>query len=131
VRDREPIRTWGRRFRIWRNSLRGAGFFNTDLALTKNFKIGERLGLTVGATAFNILNHQNFEIPVNSVTNPSFGEVKATVGSNTSPTGLLRCSPKWAHFAGDGEGYVLAGQRASFKGAGNSRLPFSFAGRSD
>jgi Carboxypeptidase regulatory-like domain/TonB dependent receptor len=72
-----------------RNQLRGAGFFNTDLSLTKNFKIGERLGFAVGATAFNILNHQNFEIPINSIRSGAFGQVKATVGSNTSPYGAF------------------------------------------
>ena len=50
-----------------RNAMRGPGFFNTDLSLTKAFKIGERLSFEVGATAFDILNHQNFDLPINSV----------------------------------------------------------------
>jgi hypothetical protein len=72
-----------------RNALRGPGFFNTDLSVLKNFKIGERFGFAVGATAFDILNHQNFDLPVNSVTSPIFGTILSTIGSNTNPYGAF------------------------------------------
>ncbi|HEY6768394.1 MAG TPA: TonB-dependent receptor [Candidatus Sulfotelmatobacter sp.] len=72
-----------------RNSMRGPGFFNTDLSVSKNFKVGERLGFAIGATAFNVLNHQNFDVPINSVTSGAFGEITDTVGSNTSPYGAF------------------------------------------
>jgi hypothetical protein len=72
-----------------RNSPRGLGIFDTDMSLTKNFKFGERIGFAVGATAFNVLNHQNFDLPENSVTNGLLGSIIATAGSNTSPYGAL------------------------------------------
>jgi hypothetical protein len=72
-----------------RNSLRGSGFFNTDMSLTKNFKYKERVGFAIGATAFNLFNHQNFDLPVNSVTSGLFGNVVSTIGTNTSPYGAF------------------------------------------
>ena len=78
-----------RSFGFSRNSLRGPGFFNTDLSVLKTFKIGERMGFGVGATAFNILNHQNFDVPVNSVTSGLFGDIISTIGSNTNPYGAF------------------------------------------
>jgi Carboxypeptidase regulatory-like domain/TonB dependent receptor len=72
-----------------RNALRGPGFFNTDLSLLKNFKIGERLGFAVGATAFDILNHQNFDLPINSIRSPAYGQIFSTIGTNTNPYGAF------------------------------------------
>ncbi|HLV88784.1 MAG TPA: carboxypeptidase regulatory-like domain-containing protein [Candidatus Sulfotelmatobacter sp.] len=72
-----------------RNALRGPGFFNTDLSLLKNFKIAERFNFAIGATAFDILNHQNFDLPVNSVTSGLFGDILSTIGSNTNPYGAF------------------------------------------
>ena len=34
-----------------------------DLNLFKNFKIGERFNLAIGAQAFNAFNHPNFGLP--------------------------------------------------------------------
>jgi hypothetical protein len=72
-----------------RNSMRGPGFFNTDLSVLKTFKVGERVGFGIGANAFNVLNHPNFDLPQNSVSSGAFGTIGATVGSNTSPYGAF------------------------------------------
>jgi hypothetical protein len=72
-----------------RNSMRGPGFFNTDMSLSKNFNVTERFHLAVGATAFNLLNHQNFDLPVNSVTSSAYGAIVSTIGSNTNPYGAF------------------------------------------
>jgi hypothetical protein len=72
-----------------RNSLRGPGFFNTDLSLSKGFKIGERVNFAIGATAFNLLNHQNFDLPNNRVDRGNFGQITSTIGTNTSPYGAF------------------------------------------
>jgi hypothetical protein len=72
-----------------RNALRGPGFFNTDLSVLKNFKFGERFGFAVGATAFDILNHQNFDLPINSIRSPAFGQIQSTIGTNTNPYGAF------------------------------------------
>jgi hypothetical protein len=72
-----------------RNALRGPGFFDTDLSILKNFKVGERLGFAIGATAFDVLNHQNFDLPQNSIRSSVFGEIQSTIGTNTNPYGAF------------------------------------------
>jgi hypothetical protein len=57
---------------IGRNTFRGPGFWNTDMALYKNFKVTERVNTQFRVEFFNIFNHPNFENPRN-----------ATVGSPT------------------------------------------------
>jgi outer membrane receptor protein involved in Fe transport len=42
-----------------RNSLRGPGAWNTDMAVSKRFKIDERVGMTFRAEGFDAFNHHN------------------------------------------------------------------------
>jgi hypothetical protein len=42
-----------------RNAFRGPGAWNFDAAVNKEFKLGERFGLTFRAEGFNIFNHHN------------------------------------------------------------------------
>jgi len=42
-----------------RNAFRGPGAWNLDMAVNKNFKLTERIGLTFRAEGFNIFNHHN------------------------------------------------------------------------
>lgn len=72
-----------------RNTLRGAGFFDSDLNVTKNFKLGERVKLGIGANFFNVFNHPNFDLPVNSYTAGNFGSIIATVTPATTPYGAF------------------------------------------
>jgi hypothetical protein len=69
--------------------LRGAGFFDSDLNVTKNFKLGERVKLGIGANFFNVFNHPNFDLPVNSYTAGNFGSIIATVTPATTPYGAF------------------------------------------
>ncbi len=71
-----------------RNQYRGPGYFNTDMSITKNFKVphweGAKFG--VGFQFFNILNHPNFDKPVNDIAQGagSFGTITSLVSSPTS-----------------------------------------------
>jgi hypothetical protein len=69
-----------------RNQIYGPGFFDTDLTLMKNFRLPHWEGaeLQIGAQAFNILNHPNFDQPVGDVANPQFGYSIRTVATPTS-----------------------------------------------
>lgn len=72
-----------------RNTLRGANFFDTDLNVTKNFHLGERVKLGIGASFFNLFNHPNFDLPVNSYAAGNFGSIIATVTPATTPYGAF------------------------------------------
>lgn len=69
-----------------RNQIYGPVFFDTDLTLMKTFAIPHWEGaqFQIGAQAFNLFNHPNFDQPVDDVSNPSFGSIIRTVGSPTS-----------------------------------------------
>jgi hypothetical protein len=78
---------------LGRNSLRGPGFFWTDLYVTKQFRLSERLSLRVDGQFFNVLNHPNFGLPTaiagipgKPATQVGFGALTYTT---SPPTGLL------------------------------------------
>lgn len=55
-----------------RNTLTGPGLVTFDLSLAKTFKIVEKLNAQFRAEAFNLANHPNFGLPVNTLfTGPS------------------------------------------------------------
>jgi hypothetical protein len=70
-----------------RNSFRGPGYFDTDFSLLKNFSVTERVKFQMGANFFNILNHPNFNAPVNNVTAGNFGQITSTTVQPTTPYG--------------------------------------------
>ena len=70
-----------------RNAFRGPGFFDMDFLLFKQFHVTERAAFTIGATAFNVLNHPNFANPINSATSSLFGQIQNTVSQPNSPYG--------------------------------------------
>lgn len=73
---------------IARNSFRGPGYFDTDFSIRKTFLVTEKgLAFTLGANAYNILNHPNFGNPDSSVTSGTFGTVQNTVTPASSPYG--------------------------------------------
>jgi hypothetical protein len=69
-----------------RNQFRGVGYFNTDMSLRKAFKLSERFRLSVGANAYNVLNHPNFGAPTYSLSG-SLGSFYTTVNPPTSALG--------------------------------------------
>ena len=76
-----------------RNSLRGPRFFDTDLSITKNFRVTEDLKFAVGANLFNLFNHPNFDLPNNNITVGNFGNITATVSPATNPYGAFLSVP--------------------------------------
>ena len=61
--------------------------------MTKNFKVGERLGFAIGASFFNLLNHPNFDLPNNNYSAGNFGTISATVSPATTPYGAFLSVP--------------------------------------
>jgi hypothetical protein len=72
--------TYGTVGNLGRNVLVGPGYAETDISLTKNTRINERLSLQFRAELFNIFNHPNFSVPDGTIINPGV----SNVGSNTS-----------------------------------------------
>ncbi len=70
-----------------RNQFYGPGYFNTDMSLRKAFKLSERFNLSVGANAYNILNHPNFGNPSGALRGGTFASYFTTVNPPTSALG--------------------------------------------
>jgi hypothetical protein len=71
-----------------RNRFRGPGYLNTDFAITKNTNIPswEGASLGIGLQFFNLFNHPNFGLPINSSSDPLFGQIPYL---QQPPTGIL------------------------------------------
>jgi TonB dependent receptor len=77
----------GRFGTLGRNSFRGPGFRNVDVALVKDTPVGrasnaERVMLQFRAEFFNIFNLVNFGLPANTVLGPGFGMISRTAGTS-------------------------------------------------
>ena len=77
---------------LGRNSFRGPGYFDTDMNVNKTFPIRERFRLLIGAYFFNILNHPNFDLPVNNLALGNVGVINSTVSAPTSAYGSFQGS---------------------------------------
>lgn len=57
------------------NSLRGPGYVDVDLAVTREFRLYESFTLHVRAEAFNLFNHPNFGLPNGNISSSAFGRI--------------------------------------------------------
>jgi hypothetical protein len=64
------VRTYGS---LARNTLRGPGNYNIDMAFSKTTPIHENLRLEVRADFFNLVNHAQFANPDTNISSPTFG----------------------------------------------------------
>ena len=69
---------------VGRNTLRGPGFFETDLSLYRTFNFSESVKLQFRAEALNATNHANFANPQSDINNATFGFITSTYGPNQS-----------------------------------------------
>ena len=70
-----------------RNQYRGPHYVDFDMGLYKTFSVKERFNFGLGATAFNVFNHPNFNLPDQTLGSPTFGQVLDMQGVPTSPYG--------------------------------------------
>ncbi len=85
-----------------RNSLVGPSYTNVNFGAFKSFRIPhtETMKFKVGAQAFNLFNHPNFQNPTHSLTASNagtLGSIQSTVGAPTSilgSTGGSDASPR-------------------------------------
>ncbi len=76
---------------VLRNSFRGPGYFDTDFSLLKYINIPHWEGakLAVGAQAYNVFNHPNFDVPDANIDSSTFGTVLRAIGPPTSILGAF------------------------------------------
>ncbi len=72
-----------------RNQYVGPHFFDMDMGLFKTFKVTEGMQLGVGAQAYNVFNHPNFQNPDNVLGDSTFGQINAMQPMPTSPYGVF------------------------------------------
>jgi hypothetical protein len=75
--------TWGN---AGRNLVRGPDFWQSDIALSRDFRLDERFVLAFRGEGFNIFNRAQFGNPNGNFSSPSFGRITSTV-NGTSATG--------------------------------------------
>ena len=78
---------------VGRNSIRGFGTSNLDLAFGRTFRLTEKSSVELRAEAFNLFNHPAFADPVRFLSSPLFGQstsmLNLMLGSGTPGTGLV------------------------------------------
>ena len=65
--------------RVARNAFRAGNFVDLNLALIKNFKLGEERSVVLRVDAFNFINRANYGLPVRFLEAPAFGQSTGTV----------------------------------------------------
>lgn len=61
-----------------RNGMRGPGYTNLDLSVSKHFMFTEKTDLEIRGDAFNVLNHTNFQNPDTTISSSVFGQISTT-----------------------------------------------------
>jgi hypothetical protein len=64
---------------LGRNAMRGPGFWNFDVGVSRQLKITERLNAQFRGEFFNIFNHPNFFLPTTTVLSSAFGSITQAV----------------------------------------------------
>ncbi len=77
---------------VGRNTLRGDGFINLDMALAKNFRFSENQALQFRTEVFNVLNRSNFGLPIRTIGAPGFGSSIDTV----NPARIIQFALKYS-----------------------------------
>jgi hypothetical protein len=77
---------------LGRNAISGFGMSQLDLALRREFRLGERRALQLRVEAFNVMNQANFADPVPFLVNPLFGQsvsmLNMMLGTGSPASGL-------------------------------------------
>jgi hypothetical protein len=77
---------------LGRNAITGFGMYQVDLALHRQFRVSEHLGLDARLEGFNALNHSNFGDPMRYLASPLFGQsgsmLNLMMGNGSPNSGL-------------------------------------------
>ena len=83
--------TYGTVGNLGRNNLIGPGYAETDIGVTKNTRITERVSLQFRAEIFNIFNHPNFSVPGGSGSGPTIINAGVNCGPTSTPSNNPVC----------------------------------------
>ena len=72
------------------NSLLGPHYVDSDVTLTKLFKIREQQNLQLRFEFFNVFNHTNFQAPVNTLSSNTYGQIQAS-----NPARIIQLAAKY------------------------------------
>jgi Carboxypeptidase regulatory-like domain/TonB-dependent Receptor Plug Domain len=86
-----------------KNALRGPRYFNSDMAIIKNTKVGDRVTVAFRTEFFNAFNNVDFGLPGNNVAagvGGGFGQITGTAGSGSynGPTSYGTAQPRIIQF---------------------------------
>ena len=70
---------------LGRNALTGFGMSQLDLAVRREFAVGEKRSIQLRLEAFNALNHANFADPVRFLASPLFGQSSSMLNLMLAP----------------------------------------------
>lgn len=77
---------------LGRNAIQGFGMHQIDLALRREFRLGEQRAIQLRAEAFNVFNHPNFADPIRFLSSPLFGQsasmLNLMLGTGSPGSGL-------------------------------------------
>jgi hypothetical protein len=65
---------------LGRNAIRQPGLWDTDLSLSKNIAVTERVRFQIRGDLFNAFNHTNFNAVSSGITSANFGRLTSTTG---------------------------------------------------
>lgn len=80
----------GTRGNLGRYIANGPNAVEVDASLQKRFRVTEKLGLSLRASAFNVLNHPEFKNPSSNVSSASFGRITGVLNTGAVGTGAPR-----------------------------------------
>ncbi len=78
---------------IQRNSIRGIGTKNVDMALTRNFRFGNTKDIEIRGEAFNVFNWMNWSQPATGVNSATFGQSTTAVPNSAR---IIQLAVKYA-----------------------------------
>jgi hypothetical protein len=67
---------------VGRNSVRGPGYFNLDVGLTRNIPIYREIALVFKAESFDVTNTPQWGQPVADVNNSGFGQIQSVLSTS-------------------------------------------------
>jgi hypothetical protein len=72
------------------NSLVGPHYFDSDVTLSKYFKVYEQQTFQLRFEFFNVFNHTNFQAPVNTLSSNTYGQIQAS-----NPARIIQLAAKY------------------------------------